>query len=208
MLVVGDEEIQLEIDYDVLDAEIETTLSDAYDELYEEYVAENPEPSEDASDEEWNEFYDGFNALWEPVYDSIYYPAYNAAVIAAAAAQEIELETEATGHVIEKVDGVAATYEKDGVKAHYACECGKLYSDAEGKNEVTAEELVIEKLVKEEDKTQDKQDDKTADTDKQEKPEGDTSDKAPQTGESALVVFIALLIGCAALVLTKKARNR
>ena len=40
-----------------------------------------------------------------------------------------------------------ASCTETGVKAHYACECGKLYSDAEGKNEVTADSLIIPKTA-------------------------------------------------------------
>ena len=45
----------------------------------------------------------------------------------------------------ELVEEEPASCTATGVKAHYACECGKLYSDAEGKNEVTADSLVIPK---------------------------------------------------------------
>ena len=43
-----------------------------------------------------------------------------------------------------EVKEVAASCEAEGVKAHYKCEeCGKLYADAEGTEEVTAESLKI-----------------------------------------------------------------
>ena len=194
LFIVGEQEIELVIDYDALHESIDAELSDAYDKAYEEFLTENPEPDEDASEEAWNEFYEAFDEIWMPIYDSIYYDAYEKAVIEAAEAEGVVFETEATGHVIVKVDEVAATYEKDGVKAHYACECGKLYSDAEGKNEVTADELIIAKLVKEDDTT----------ATPEVKPEGDTSDKSPATDDSlASVVVFATLIG-AAFVATKK----
>ncbi len=41
---------------------------------------------------------------------------------------------------------VAATTEKPGTKAHYACECGDLFKDAACTVPVTPEELVIQKL--------------------------------------------------------------
>jgi len=41
------------------------------------------------------------------------------------------------------VNEIPATCKATGVKAHYACECGKLYSDAAGTKEVKAEDLVI-----------------------------------------------------------------
>ncbi|MBR1483353.1 MAG: leucine-rich repeat protein [Ruminococcus sp.] len=51
-------------------------------------------------------------------------------------------------HTLEAVAEVPATTEEDGVAAHYECsECGKLFTDAEGNNETTAEALVIPKLV-------------------------------------------------------------
>ncbi len=50
-------------------------------------------------------------------------------------------------HTISFVAEVPATTEATGVKAHYECSvCHKLFSDAEGKTEVTAASLVIPKL--------------------------------------------------------------
>ena len=47
-------------------------------------------------------------------------------------------------HTLSYVAQVEATSTKDGVKAHYECSvCHKLFSDADGKNEVTAASLVI-----------------------------------------------------------------
>jgi hypothetical protein len=49
-----------------------------------------------------------------------------------------------TAHSLTFVPEVPATDTKDGVKAHYACEnCDKLFADADGTVEVTAESLVI-----------------------------------------------------------------
>ena len=49
-----------------------------------------------------------------------------------------------TAHSLTFVPEVPATDTKDGVKAHYACEnCDKLFADADGTEEVTAESLVI-----------------------------------------------------------------
>ncbi len=46
------------------------------------------------------------------------------------------------GHILDKVDAVAATCEKDGNIEYYVCsKCGKKFTDAEGKNEIT--EIVI-----------------------------------------------------------------
>ena len=97
-------------------------------------------------------------------------------------------------HNIVKVDEVPATYEKEGVKAHWVCEgCGKLYADAEGTTEVTKEDLVIAKLVKEEQPS--------------DKPAGDSADKSPTTGENvASVVAVAALMG-AAYVIIRKAKK-
>lgn len=53
----------------------------------------------------------------------------------------------ALGHIHAKhlkfVAEVPASCTTDGVKAHYECECGMLFSDADGTAEVTAEELKI-----------------------------------------------------------------
>ena len=56
--------------------------------------------------------------------------------------QDVTIKAE--GHKLHFVDEVPATATKDGVKAHYACEnCDKLFADADGTQEVTAESLVI-----------------------------------------------------------------
>ena len=50
----------------------------------------------------------------------------------------------ANGHTLTAVEAVPATCETAGVKAHWVCSvCGKLFSDAEGKNETTLEKLAI-----------------------------------------------------------------
>ena len=50
----------------------------------------------------------------------------------------------ADGHTLTAVAEVPATCEETGVKAHWVCSvCGKLFSDAEGKNETTLEALTI-----------------------------------------------------------------
>ena len=57
------------------------------------------------------------------------------------------VDVPATGHTIVSVAEVPATTEATGVKAHYECSvCGKLFTDADGNNETTAEELVIPML--------------------------------------------------------------
>ena len=145
-------------------------------------------------DENWREAWGEYQmAAWAQAQVDAMYEY----LLAEAEAAEIELVVPAKGHTLVKVDEVAATYDKEGTKAHYACECGKLYSDAEGKNEVTAESLVIAKLVKvEENKPS---------TDNE--AEGDKSDKSPATGESvASVAAVAALMG-AAFVLVRKARK-
>ena len=145
-------------------------------------------------DENWFEAWGEYQmAAWEAAQVDAMYEY----LLAEAEAAEIELVVPAKGHTIVKVDEVAATYDKEGTKAHYACECGKLYSDAEGKNEVTAESLVIAKLVKvEENKPS---------TDNE--AEGDKSDKSPATGESvASVAAVAALVG-AAFVLVRKSKK-
>ena len=50
----------------------------------------------------------------------------------------------ADGHTLTAVAEVPATCEETGVKAHWVCSvCGKLFSDADGKNETTLEALTI-----------------------------------------------------------------
>ena len=190
------------------------------DEMFEQWLADQgivlPEmPAEDADWEEWNAYYeeyytimDGvdtaeFEEMWNPILEEIWSEAYHQYFLAEAeAAGIIEVEA-ALGHNIVKVDEVPATYEKEGVKAHYACkDCGTLYADAEGTTVVTEEELVIAKLVKEEEKPADKPADTEGD-----KPAGDNGDKSPATGENvASVAAVAALMG-AAFVLVRKARK-
>ena len=56
--------------------------------------------------------------------------------------QDVTIKAE--GHKLNFVPEVPATNIKDGMKAHYACEnCDKLFADADGTEEVTAESLVI-----------------------------------------------------------------
>ena len=50
----------------------------------------------------------------------------------------------ATGHNLKKVDAVAATCEEDGNIEYYTCEnCGKFFSDAAGKTEITEADTII-----------------------------------------------------------------
>ena len=205
-----------------------TEIQALEEQAWAEFIAENyPDleipvrPGMDAEWEDWEAYYAAEQAFYEALGDyyeaweefqkpyieeanAIWENAYHQYFIDAAAADEenpVELVIPATGHNIVKVDEVPATYEAEGTKAHYACEdCGNLYADAEGTEEVTAEELVIAKLVKEEEKD----DDKTSTDDKT---EGDNSDKSPATGESvASVAAVAALMG-AAFVLVRKARK-
>ncbi len=113
-----------------------------------------------------------------------------------------DLAIEKVAHKISKVDGVAATEEKEGVKEHYECSaCKALFSDAEGKTEIKKEDVVIAKLGKvEEPKTEEP---------KVEDNNADTSDKAPATNDVAnIVVLVTMLMAIAAaavVVLKKKA---
>ena len=60
-------------------------------------------------------------------------------------------ETAALGHSLVKAERVEPTYEAEGCKEHWKCgRCGRLFSDAEGRTEVTEEDLVIPKYDKEE----------------------------------------------------------
>lgn len=122
---------------------------------------------------------------------------------------------EAPGHALTKVEAKAATTEAEGNIEHYICsECGKYFSDAEGKNEITKESVVIPKLTPE-DPTDpvdpDDGDDETKPTDPEkdeDKPESDT----PQTGDNAHIVLwttlaILALAGMSAIAFFTKRRN-
>lgn len=55
----------------------------------------------------------------------------------------------AKGHTLEKVEKVAATESKEGVKEHYRCtECGDLFLDEKGTTPATEDNLKIAKLQK------------------------------------------------------------
>ena len=73
--------------------------------------------------------------------------SYDEVVYCTACQEEISREhktIKAEGHKLNFVAEVPATATKDGVKAHYTCEnCEKLFADADGAVEVTAESLVI-----------------------------------------------------------------
>ncbi len=65
-----------------------------------------------------------------------------------AKASDKDLEISATGiHTITKVSEKPATEEAEGVREHYVCSvCGGQFRDADGMQNVTAQELVIPKL--------------------------------------------------------------
>ena len=222
LLVIDGEESEITIDANAVLSEFYDNYSKYDYEAYLAFVAENyadlglelpaEYPAEDASDEEWMAFNEAYYGSWDVLYETDptwneaygdYQTAYTDAILAdmaydafvvAMEEAEVDLVVPAKGHTLTKVDEVAATYDKEGTKAHYACECGKLYSDAEGKNEVTAESLVIARLVKEEEKPADK-------------PAGDGSTTSPVTGESvASVAAVAALVG-AAFVLVRKSKK-
>ena len=199
-----------------------------YEEILAEYLAENglelPEmPAEDASFEEWMEYYDArsevmnqvdweeFDAIWTPIADEIWTEAFHNYFLAAAAEDEDlgDLVVPALGHNLVKVDKVEATYDKEGTEAHWACEnCDKLFADEDGAQEVTAEELVIAKLVKEEEKGDNITEDKKDDTSTNDKAEGDKSTTSPATGETVATVAAAVAaIIAAGFVLVRKAKK-
>lgn len=206
-------------------AKINENYGKIENEAFAAFIAENypdegievPAYPEDPNDwDAMGAYYDEYYAIWNVLFEidatwqeawgeywmayqnDVQIAAYYEALLLAAEAAEVDMVAEATGHTLVKVDEVAATYEAEGVKAHYACEnCDKLFADENGTEEVTAEELVIAKLVKAEE-SKPSTDDKT---------DGDTSDKSPATGESvATVAAVAALMG-AAFVLVRKARK-
>ena len=63
---------------------------------------------------------------------------------------ESNIKVAKVNHTLIKVAKVAATTTKTGMEAHYRCSvCGKLFSDANGKNEVTKASLTIPVIVEE-----------------------------------------------------------
>ncbi len=68
----------------------------------------------------------------------------NIVITEKTAIDESETVIPALGHSIELVEAKDATPEADGYVEHYKCSrCGKLFTDAEGKNECTAESLAV-----------------------------------------------------------------
>lgn len=62
---------------------------------------------------------------------------------------ESNIKVAKVNHTVVKVEKVAATTTKTGMEAHYRCSvCDKLFSDANGKNEVTKSALKISKKAK------------------------------------------------------------
>lgn len=133
--------------------------------------------------------------------------------------KDIAIDIDATAHKLVKYVELAPTYENEGVKEHYACSyCEKLYADAEGKEEVETKDLLIDKLVKEDDKSstddkteedKDSTDDKTSTDDKLEdnKIEVDNDTTSPATGEDVInvvaIAAVVALIGLAFVVMIK-----
>lgn len=65
-----------------------------------------------------------------------------------------EIEIDSNAHTLTHVNEVSATTTKEGTQAHYKCSlCGKLFSDKDGKNKVTAADLVIPKITQVDPKT-------------------------------------------------------
>lgn len=98
----------------------------------------------------------------------------------------------ATGHTLEKVEKVEATYEAEGCKEHWKCEvCGKLFEDEDAVKEIKDEKsLAIPKLEKtpvEEDKEQ--ENDKKEEISKEEKPS-----KVPETGDASQIGLLMSLM--------------
>lgn len=108
------------------------------------------------------------------------------------------------GHKLTKVEEIEATYDSVGTKSYFVCECGEKFADAKATTKVTDEELVIDKLVKEEEDSSENDTEEKPEV----KPEGDASDKSPATKDDVIsVVAFAALIG-AAFIATKKFRNK
>ena len=62
--------------------------------------------------------------------------------------QENDEPTKALGHKLKHIDEQPATKTAEGYLAHYKCErCGKLFSDNEGKNEITLASITIPMLT-------------------------------------------------------------
>ena len=91
-----------------------------------------------------------------------------------------------TAHKLNKVEAKAATAESEGNIEYYTCaDCGKLFADAEGKEELSAADVVIAKLSGE---------DKPNPSDP-----GSNGDKSPTTGERFYPIALAAAAALAAV---------
>ena len=106
-----------------------------------------------------------------------------------------EQPTEHT-HDLKFVDEVPATAESDGMKAHYVCSvCGKFYADAEGREEVTADSLIIPRI------------EEPTDPSSHEDPEEPTTpnpDIIPTGSNEIAIIFLMLLVLSAGVVFVVK----
>ncbi len=99
------------------------------------------------------------------------------------------LETAPSCGELEYHEATEATTEAAGNVAYYSCpNCDKLFSDAEGKTEVTAEDVTIPQL--------------------EESSDDNSETDTPNTGDSTVTVFVILMavaaIGCVVLARKKK----
>ena len=93
--------------------------------------------------------------------------------------------TIASGHSLMHVPAKDPTYTVDGHIEHWKCTgtCGKLFADANGTKELTADEVILPKLVR--------------------------TDSLPQTGDSShLLRWMAVLLGACFGVMAVRSRRR
>ena len=137
---------------------------------------------------------------------------------------EEDLVIEATGHSLEKVGKVEPTYEADGCKEHWKCEtCGNLYGDEDGTIVVTDEtSLVIPKLEKEPDGSEDDLEKDPEDPGKDpedsgETPEDDKKDDAsekedgsdvPKTGDNSQIGLLGGMMAVSAIAIGYSVKRR
>ena len=132
----------------------------------------------------------------------------------------VTMPIEIDDHKLQEVEEEPATTEKTGVKAHYLCTvCEKLFSDAEGTVEVTAEDLVIEKkeASNEDNKTEDNktednktEDNKTEDnkTEDNKTEDNKTEDNVSPSTNDKLAVFAISIFAILGAVFVVSAKLR
>ncbi len=136
---------------------------------------------------------DGDNAIFTTDHFSIY-----------TLAEKMVCTVNGAAHKLTAVPAKAATTTAEGNKAYWVCDCGKWYSDAAGKTEITDKTtVVIPKLKETAVETTTEATTEAADATTEAKPEG-----SPDTGDMDSMLIMLLMLGAAVTAYAMKRRLR